>query len=162
MVAGESQPLLSEDGKGEVKEDKYPGLDDSFKELLCMIDDIIEDALPSVNLPRLPVESFKESGPTDLKGLLNSLKVPTMTLVLLVGASVAFIAMNNPLVDMLFPYIETILLFLSSVPQHKKRFNETFSLLLDKIESTSSNVIGAVDGVADKGVSGSLLSIYPL
>mmetsp|Transcript_7747 Transcript_7747/g.11442 ORF Transcript_7747/g.11442 Transcript_7747/m.11442 type:complete len:450 (+) Transcript_7747:124-1473(+) len=128
-------------------QEKYPQASEKEAELLGMLDDVIENAIPKFDPPLLAVESVSEGAAKDLPGLIAAIKIPAAVFVAAVLGALMFIALDNPIAIALYPYISTIMTFLGTLPALKARFSDTASLLLGQVDSTITTIKSKIDAV---------------
>lgn len=125
----------------------YPQASEKEAELLCMLDDVIANAIPKFDPPLLPVESVARGAAKDLPGLIGAIKIPAAVFVAAVLGALMFIALNNPVAIAVYPYITAIMTFIGTLPALKARFSDSASTLLGQIDSTITAVKSKIDAV---------------
>ena len=159
---------VDSDTEGEQTEqqlaEKYPEANDKELKFLGALDKAIAKySDPKVSLPRVPTKgndidagsSESSSGSDSFTALLESLKLPTTTLVVCVGASLGILATNNKIYEVLFPYVSCIVIFLSTVSTLRTRFLERSSLIVSRIDCQAK----AVDSKVQKLSSGAIAQL---
>lgn len=148
----EGDVTLEENSKSKLTpEERYPNA--SSKEeasLLASIDDIIENIIPTVNPPLLPVG---KEGISDLNGFFALLKVPFFTFASLVVGAIIVIALDSPIAKALYPYVAAVASFVASLPALRKSFEDASENLVGTIETKIKGLFDTVDDFANTGVS---------
>ena len=71
-------------------QEKYPQASEKEAELLCMLDDVISNAIPKFDPPLLPVDPVSEGAAKDLPGLIAAIQIPAMVFVAAVLGTYAY------------------------------------------------------------------------
>lgn len=147
------EALLAEEGVAKpnlTPQEKYPDVSEEEAELLGLLDDAIDKADDlDFTLPLLPVGSIAKGLPEDIMGLIAALQIPLASFVSTLGIAAVFIAVNNPIVYAIYPYVACIINFLGAVPSLKKRFGISINIILSKIYTIGKQVDLEIDAVCD-------------
>lgn len=148
----EGDVTVEENSKSKLTpEERYPNA--SSKEeasLLASIDDIIDNIIPTVKPPLLPVDKVSIS---DLNGFIALLKVPFFTFVGLVVGAIIVVALDSPIAKALYPYVAAVASFVASLPALRKSFEDASENLVGTIETKIKGLFDTVDEFAKTGVS---------
>jgi hypothetical protein len=136
-------------------QERYPEAGTTVEaEFLGRLDDAIDNAKPSITVPRISVEQLgsgdAEGG--DYMALAKALKMITIALAVTLVSTLIVVATNNPLSRAIFPYYACILIFAASVPDIRQRFLNSIAPVFNEFNTVKEVVERKVDGVSDKGL----------
>lgn len=131
--------------------ERYPYLNQQQIELVGVLDDAIDNAIPKVHLPRLAIKKFE--GSLTCRGFFSAIKLPLLVYIATVSAAVAFVLINNPTVANLYPYIVTVVTFLSSTPVIKGRCDRYYEMASSLMGKAKQKVAPAVDNLEERATN---------
>jgi len=139
------QPKLS-------PKERYPNANsDAEAELLCTMDDAIENAVPTFDPPLLPVKK-PDNFIGSLSELVKLIQIPLLTFAALVGGAVLVVMMDSPIAKALYPYFIAVTSFLASVPSLKKKISDVAQGVVGTIENKIEEMKGMIEDVASEGM----------
>ena len=147
MADYEPIPDIEEGTTDDKTTNKYPNANEQEAKLLNLLDEVIENAIPEFKPPLLPVGSVEGS---EISDLIASLKIPTLALIGVISGALLVIIMDSPIAKLLYPYVQAILLFISSIPALKKSFAGAALLILINVDSKITAVFDQIDAMSDK------------
>jgi hypothetical protein len=133
---------------------KYPEAGTKVEaEFLGRLDDAIDNAQPKIEIPRISPDQLRPSSEIkDSKALLKALKLPTIALISLTTVALLLMVTDSPLAKMVYPYVTCVVMFMSSVPDIRKRFLGAVKPVLKTIETMKPMIESKVEGISAKGL----------
>jgi len=131
--------------------EKYPEANEQELKLLMLLDGAKEKATPEINLPRLNPEDI--GIPLSLREFFGSLKLATVSLIVILMTALPVVLSGSPVAIALFPYYACLLVFVASVPATRKRLSEQFMAIFENIEEVQANVNDKISAVLDGGTA---------